>query len=93
MPEPISERIWFWRESEPVRREIEARSKHLAALAPTAHPFFVNAYASLQDAYRALVAADAEAWGRSITAYEEDLAEAVEMTFTAGEVLDAAGSQ
>lgn len=82
------ERLWFWRESEPVRREVEARARQLAALAPTAHPFFINAYASLEDAYRALLSADAEAWGKGVTAYEEDLAEGVDLTFNAGEVLD-----
>jgi hypothetical protein len=82
------ELLWFWRESDSVRREFEARSRHLATLSPTAHPFFINAYASLQDACRALIAADAEGWGRSVTAYEEDLAEGVELSFAAGEVLD-----
>jgi hypothetical protein len=82
------ERLWFWRESEHVRREVEARARHLATLSPTAHPFFLNAYASLQDACRALLAADAEEWGRSITAYEEDLAEGVELSFKADNVLD-----
>lgn len=83
------ERLWFWRESDPIRREMEARARHLAALSPTAHPFFINAYASLQDACRALLAADAEAWGAAVTAYEEHLAEGVELSFAAGNVLDA----
>jgi hypothetical protein len=82
------ERLWFWRESDPVRREVEARARHLATLSPTAHPFFINAYASLQDASRALLAADIEAWGRSVTTFEDDLAEGVELSFAAGEVLD-----
>jgi hypothetical protein len=82
------ERLWFWRESEHVRREVESRARHLATLSPTAHPFFLNAHGSLQDACRALLAADAEEWGRSITAYEEDLAEGVELSFKADNVLD-----
>jgi hypothetical protein len=84
------ERLWFWRESDPVQREVEARAKQLATLSATAHPFFINAYASLQDACGALLDADAGAWGRAVTAYEEDLAEGVELTFKAGDVLDAA---
>ena len=87
------ERLWFWRESEPARREMEARARHLATLAPTAHPFFINAYASLQDACRALLAADAEAWGAAVTAYEEDLVEGVELSFAAGNTLDAADAR
>jgi len=87
------ERLWFWRESEPVRREAEARARHLATLAPTAHPFFINAYASLQDACRALLAADAEGWGAAIVAYEDDLAEGVELAFAAGNALDAAAAR
>lgn len=87
------ERLWFWRESEHVRREMEARARHLSTLAPTAHPFFINACASLQDACRALLTADAEAWGAAVTAYEEDLAEGVEMSFAAGNALDAAATR
>jgi hypothetical protein len=83
------ERLWFWRESDPVRREMEARARHLSTLAPTAHPFFINAYASLQDACRALLVADAEGWGAAVAAYEDDLAEGVEMSFAAGNALDA----
>ena len=85
------ERLWFWRDSEPVRREVEARAKQLAALSQTAHPFFINAYSSLEEAYRALLAADAEGWGRAIAAYDEDLATGVELSLEAGTALDGPG--
>lgn len=82
------ERLWFWREDEAVRREAETRARLLASQAATAHPFFVNAFASLQEALQALLDADAGAFGPALARYDEDLAEAVEMTFKADAILD-----
>lgn len=86
------ERLWFWRESEVVRREVEARSQVLSARAATAHPFFVNAFASLHDALQALLAADGEAFGPALVRYEEELAEGVDLAIKAGEILDSEGA-
>ena len=82
------ERLWFWRDSNTVRHEVEARSRQLAALAPIVHPFFVNAHASLQDALQALLEGDTAKWDITIATYEEELSRAVELTIRAGEVLD-----
>jgi len=83
------ERLWFWRESDLVRREADARSRLLLSQVTTAHPFFVNAFASLQDALQALLAGDGEAFGPAFVNYEDDLAEAVDLALKAGEVLEA----
>ncbi len=82
------ERLWFWRESPVVRRELEARARALPVHAPSAHPFFVNAFASLQDAFAALLAADQKAYGEAISQYEDDLAAAIDLTFAAEAALE-----